>query len=322
MSSDNSNNWIADTVCDFIHSPIWAAPVHTFIEARCAAFDYDDDEDQGEETNATSSATSLEEQMNIHEQYTRLVDALILNLGRDLGLDQDDLNKVCQIPTDSEQSVMVDESFEQLYAARDFPLFQEMMRRKNLILQLQALVSLQLQWGLLRQSDTGDDLVLSLLMQATASPVSAPGATPPQRRSIAQSEQTPVVKQEIPQKKIQVDYDDDDDVVAERRPSPTVSKVTHQRKEKKEPKKPVKEEVHLPGLRQRRGENLDTDWYRNLRQNVSQVYFVLFLYRNLIFIFRKTIKMTTMTRRFRIEIQHRNPLVLVHRKYFVKNYVN
>ncbi len=93
--------------------------------------------------------------MNIHlKKYQRLVDALIVSLGKDLSLDEKELKQVCQLPTTIDDSVVIDESYEQLYAARDFQLFQETMRRKNLILQLQAIVSLQLQWGSLKQSDT------------------------------------------------------------------------------------------------------------------------------------------------------------------------
>jgi hypothetical protein len=96
--TSNNNNWIADTVGDFIHSPIWAAPIQTFIDANCAAFDYDDDEITEEES-AASLAISVEEQMNIHEKYQRLVNALIDCLGNDLSLDKNELNKVCQLPT-------------------------------------------------------------------------------------------------------------------------------------------------------------------------------------------------------------------------------
>lgn len=274
MSSDNTNNWIADTVGDFIHSSIWAAPVHTFIEAKCAAFDYDDEEETSG-TNTASSGASLDEQMNIHSDYTRLVDALIHSLGLDLSIDEDELTKVCQIPTESHDSTMVDESYEQLYAARDFLLFQEMMRRKNLILQLQALVSLQLQWGLLKQNDTGDDLVLSLLMQATAS---SPSTSNQREEPIQQ----PIIKQPITQKEVhhEEEKDDDDDVVAQPErfvpPPPPPPSSTHQKKERKEPKKPPKEQINLPGLRHRGGGDVDTDWYRNLRQNTSQVHFFFF----------------------------------------------
>jgi hypothetical protein len=145
------------------------------------------------------------------------------------------------------------------------------MRRKNLILQLQALVSLQLQWGLLKHSDTGDDLILSLLLQATASPT--------RRDSINRSSEPieqPVEKQPLPVKQDQHhqndDDNDDDDVVVvqQKQPPPPVS--SYRTKERKEPRKPPKEEYHLPGLRRRGGDDLDAEWYRKLQQDNPKVY--------------------------------------------------
>jgi len=266
--ASNNNSWIADTVGDFIHSPIWAAPIHTFIEANCATFDYDDDDDDVTEEYNTVPA-SMEEQLNIYHQYERLVDSLIHSLGKDLGLDQDELTKVCQIPTPVDDSILADESYEQLYAARDFQLFQDMMKRKNLILQLQALVSLQLQWGLLKQSDTGDDLVLSLLLQATSSS-SRRGSI----NQLSEPIKVPVIKQQSQEKenKHYQEHDDDDDdvvVVQQKQPLPSSSRKN---KEKNEPRKPPKEEYNLPDLRRKGGSDLDAEWHRQLRQQDSKVY--------------------------------------------------
>jgi hypothetical protein len=274
--TSNNIGWIVDTVGDFIHSPIWTAPIHTFIEANCASFDYDDDDDDPEKDNAASSSSSasVEEQMNIYQNYRRLVDALITSLRVDLSLDANDLKQVCQLPTTADDSVIIDESFEQLYAAKDFQLFQEMMRRKNLILQLQALVSLQLQWGLLKHSDTGDDLVLSLLLQATST-------SSPSRESVIppfEPIEEPVEKQQLQAKEDKHDQndddddDDDDDVVVVQQPPPP----SHKTKERREPRKPPKEEYQLPGLRRKGGADLDTDWYRKLQQNYSKVYSIHF----------------------------------------------
>lgn len=280
MSSNNNNNsWIADTVGDFIHSPIWSAPINTFIEANCASFDYDDDDEVKEGNNAAQlPTTSLEEQTSIHESYQRLVDALIDGLGKDLSLDEKELKQVCQLPKTIDDSVIIDESFEQLYAAREFQLFQEMMRRKNLILQLQALVSLQLQWGLLKHSDTGDDLILQLLLQATSSS---------SRRESVNTPSEPIIKHQIQKEdnrhhqkaindnnnKTNDDDDDDDDVVVVQRQQPPPSR-SHKPKQREEPKKPLKEEYRLPGLRHKGGADIDTDWYRQLQQNASKVFFL------------------------------------------------
>ncbi|CAF2527500.1 unnamed protein product [Rotaria sp. Silwood2] len=264
MATDN-NSWIAETVGDFIHSPIWGAPIYTFIEANCATFDYDDDDDVTEEDDKTPSS-SMEEQRNIYQQYQRLVDALIEGLGKDLDLDQNELKKVCQLPTSSDATGIIDESFEQLYAARDFQLFQEMMRRKNLILQLQALVTLQLQWGLLKHSETGDDLVLSLLLQATSSPSQHGSGNLP-----TETIERPYLQdnEDKHHQNTVVDDDDDDDedvvVVKQKQPSPSRKK-----REPNEPKKVFKEEYRLPDLRLKGGPELDAKWYRDLQQKTQK----------------------------------------------------
>jgi hypothetical protein len=262
MASESS--WIIDAVGDFIHSRIWKAPIYTFIDANCATFDYDDDDAEEDDT-PSSPSTSLEEQMKIHEHYQNLVDALIDGLGNDLGLDKKQLREVCQIPTGADDTPIIDESFEQLYAARDFQLFQEMMRRKNLILQLQALVSLQLQWGLLKQSDAGDDLILSLLLQATTAS-SRRGSVGP----TSELTEEPVDNRQLQENEGQHgqhdDDDDDDVVVVPQRQPPSSSR----KKRESEPKKPPTREYNLPDLRRKGGE-LDAEWHRDLQRKHQQV---------------------------------------------------
>jgi hypothetical protein len=268
--ASKENDWIADTVGDFIHSQVWAAPINTFIEIHCAAFDYDDDV-RDEDEIAISPVSSVEEQMHIFEQYQHLVDALIESLGQDLSLDEKDLKQACQLPTIDDGAVVVDETYEQLYSARDFQLFQEMMRRKNLILQLQALVSLQLQWGLLKPGDGGDDLVLSLLLQATTQSSRRLSVDPP-----AEPIKQQAPKEQFHQKKYVDDDDDDDDdvvVVPQKQPSPPPKKRT----EKIVPPKPLKEEYRLPGLRHKGGEGLNADWYRELRPKNVKGFIFLFI---------------------------------------------
>jgi hypothetical protein len=262
--ASKENDWIADTVGDFIHSQVWAAPINTFIEIHCAAFDYDDDV-RDEDEIAISPVSSVEEQMHIFEQYQHLVDALIESLGQDLSLDEKDLKQACQLPTIDDGAVVVDETYEQLYSARDFQLFQEMMRRKNLILQLQALVSLQLQWGLLKQSETGDDLILSLLLQATSSS-SRRGSVGPSSELIEEPVENKQLHEKDDRNRQYDDDDDDDVVVVPRKKSPP---SLHKKREI-EPKKPPKKEYQLPNLRGRGGE-ADAEWHRDLQRQKQQV---------------------------------------------------
>lgn len=275
MASDS--DWIAETVGDFIHSRIWLAPIYTFIEHNCLSFDYEDENDDDNDQPRKSHQETLkdehskalrEEQLKIYEKYQQLVDSLIGGLGHDLNLDKELLNKACALPSGGNSTAPIDESYEQLYAARNFSIFQEMMRRRNLILQLQALVTLQLQWGLLKPSETGEDLVLSLLLQATspsAKSANEHDETPTKADTTSTRNQTGNHQRETQKKSIEpVDYDDDDDVqVVEARPQ-------IKPKTKVEPKKPPAQEVRkLADLRRR--PDIDAEWHRKLRNDFDEV---------------------------------------------------
>jgi hypothetical protein len=156
--ASNQGNWLDDIINDFIHSSIWLSPIQTFIDTNCACFDYDDDIEH-------LSSSLLNEQKIIYKKYEKLVNSLITSLSEDLKIDLNQLKNIYQ----NNHLVTIDESYEQLYSSYDFHLFIEMMKKKNLILQLQALVNLQLEYGLLKQTDTNDDQILQLLLQATSS---------------------------------------------------------------------------------------------------------------------------------------------------------
>ena len=264
----NDNGWIVETVADFIHSPIWRAPIQTFIEEHCAAFDYDDEEEND------GDGSSGEEQKQIFIRYEKLVDSL-LKCRRCATIWSWTKNywrkpvNFLRMPRTADLST---NPSRQLYSAKDFTSFQDMMRRKNLILQLQALVSLQLQWGLLKHSQTGDDLILTLLLEATKSP-SPRGSVD---RTGESTELSVPSKREIPAVKPKDDDDDDDVVVVEKKstkvPSarPRTPPSTQKKREKPvQPEKPAKESYRLPDLRRR--EDLNADWYRKLRANDDSV---------------------------------------------------
>lgn len=150
--------WIEDIINDFIHSSIWLSPIQTFVDANCACFGYDDEK--------PLSSSLLNEQKSIYKQYQHIADSLINSLCIDLKLDINQVRDFCQR---SAGSSVIDESYEQLYSTNDFYLFTEMLKRKNLILQLQALVNIQIECGTMTATDANDDQVLQLLLKATAS---------------------------------------------------------------------------------------------------------------------------------------------------------
>lgn len=147
--ASSEETWIVDIINDFIHSSLWLSPIQTFLDANCASFDYDDDDIQ--------SSSVLHEQKLIFNQYRNLVDSLMTSLSEDLKVDLNALNRIWQ----TKNSIATDDSYEQLYSGNDLHLFTEMMKRKNLILQLQALINLQ--------TEISDDRVLQLVSRASAS---------------------------------------------------------------------------------------------------------------------------------------------------------
>lgn len=151
--ASNEETWIVDILHDFIHSSIWLSPIQTFIDAHCASFDDDDDE------------TQLHEQKLIFKKYQKLVQSLLTSLSEDLKVDLNALNRVWQ----KKKPIATDDSYEQFYSGNDLHFFIEMMKRKNLILQLQALVNLQMDRGLLKETAINDDRILQLVSRVSAS---------------------------------------------------------------------------------------------------------------------------------------------------------
>lgn len=84
------------------------------------------------------------------------------------------LKDYCHQPSNS---IVTDESYEQLYSSNEFDLFKEMMRRKNLILQLQAMVHLQMECGVMKPTGSEDDRILQLLVSATKPNVKTKSST-------------------------------------------------------------------------------------------------------------------------------------------------
>ena len=267
----NNDDWLIDIVGSFIHSSIWIAPIYSFIEGNCASFDYDIENAENETTvSSSSSAATVDEQMTIYQEYQRLVDSLIEGLSKDFDLDQNKLKKVCQPPTTDNDSVMIDEAFEQLYAARNFSLFQEMMKRKNLILQLQALVTLQLQWGLLKHGEAGDDLILALLLQATT--ISSSSRHQSGHSLSERIETLPEDENEYQPHQKEEDNDDDDVVIVQEEQLPSSSSSLRNSKKPRERKKAATRQYHLPDVRLKSGPELDAQWYRDLQQTRQQVF--------------------------------------------------
>ncbi|XP_065183866.1 cilia- and flagella-associated protein 36-like isoform X1 [Sycon ciliatum] len=123
------SQWLLESVEAFLRSPLWSAPIMTFIENNCLEFE-DCEENKLEYT-------------LIHKEYTKLVDLLIENFLRDLGVSVEEFGEACK------RMVAIDQGaqrlIEQIVSATEFVLFKSMMVATNDRLKREA-IQLTLQW--------------------------------------------------------------------------------------------------------------------------------------------------------------------------------
>ncbi|XP_032830262.1 uncharacterized protein LOC116953996 isoform X4 [Petromyzon marinus] len=136
------SDWVVDSVVGFLHSPLWADPVMGFIEHRCTVFD------PGEENKLSYT--------DIHREYKELVEGLLESYLQDMGISEQQLLDACS--AQSVQSEHLHQVFEAVLAADDFELFKGLMVRKNIELELQALLHLQEQKGVIPECMSVDGL--------------------------------------------------------------------------------------------------------------------------------------------------------------------
>ncbi|CAN0246783.1 unnamed protein product [Lampetra fluviatilis] len=136
------SDWVVDSVVGFLQSPLWADPVMGFIEHRCTVFD------PGEENKLSYT--------DIHREYKELVEGLLESYLQDMGISEQQLLDACS--AQSVQSEHLHQVFEPVLAADDFELFKGLMVRKNIELELQALMHLQEQKGVIPECMSVDGL--------------------------------------------------------------------------------------------------------------------------------------------------------------------
>eukprot|EP00058_Branchiostoma_floridae_P027944 XP_002613435.1 hypothetical protein BRAFLDRAFT_84560 [Branchiostoma floridae] len=130
-----SENWVLDSVVQFLRSPTWTVPVMNFIEENCLVFD-NNEENKLEYTEA-------------HNQYKGMVEALLGSFMEDLGITEDQFTEGCKKELVSAQAGTYPLGlFQQLWAADNFFSFKAMMVQTRVELELQALHLLKHQNGM------------------------------------------------------------------------------------------------------------------------------------------------------------------------------
>lgn len=139
---DEDMAWVFDSLVDFLRGPIWNIPMLNFIEQKSMIF-----EPGGENSG---------EYKKVHEEYKNLVDFMLGTYMEDIGITPQQFERACNKSSSRIKSQFHQMLFEQLWAADDYDMFERMMIRTNIELQLQALELLQQRYGLLPASLTAE----------------------------------------------------------------------------------------------------------------------------------------------------------------------
>ncbi|XP_008065399.1 cilia- and flagella-associated protein 36 [Carlito syrichta] len=139
--------WVVESIAGFLRGPDWSIPILDFVEQKCEVFD---DEEE--------SKLSYTE---IHQEYKELVEKLLENYLKEIGINEDQFQEACTSPlakTHTSQAIL-----QPVLAAEDFTIFKAMMVQKNIEMQLQAIRIIQERNGVLPDCLTdGSDMVSDL----------------------------------------------------------------------------------------------------------------------------------------------------------------
>uniref|UniRef100_A0A8C7YFA4 Cilia- and flagella-associated protein 36 n=1 Tax=Oryzias sinensis TaxID=183150 RepID=A0A8C7YFA4_9TELE len=149
MAEDESE-WIVESIVGYLGSPEWVIPVTDFMEHKCTVFD-DEDENKLSYT-------------EIHQQYKTLVERLLENYMREVGISERQFLDACSSPFAKSKTLQT--VFQPVLATDDFQMFRSLMVQKNLELQLQALRVIKERNGALPECLTdGVDVMTELQQQ-------------------------------------------------------------------------------------------------------------------------------------------------------------
>uniref|UniRef100_A0A2K6F0X6 Cilia- and flagella-associated protein 36 n=1 Tax=Propithecus coquereli TaxID=379532 RepID=A0A2K6F0X6_PROCO len=164
--------WVVESIAGFLRGPDWSIPILDFVEQKCEVdckgwhmitpagpepvisvacipLVFDDEEE--------SKLTYTE----IHQEYKELVEKLLENYLKEIGINEDQFQEACTSPlakTHTSQAIL-----QPVLAAEDFTIFKAMMVQKNIEMQLQAIRIIQERNGVLPDCLTdGSDVVSDL----------------------------------------------------------------------------------------------------------------------------------------------------------------
>lgn len=125
------NEWMVECVTQFLRSPLWTVPMHNFIDDNCIFFG-------GSDSSAVETEGLSCDLFVLHKNFCLLIDGLITNFITELGVSPEDLLKTMQNSTHPDAAKF----FEYLLALDDFASFKQIMIKRNLELEQQAMAAL------------------------------------------------------------------------------------------------------------------------------------------------------------------------------------
>lgn len=116
------NEWIFDSVINFVKSPLWKVPITSFINENCVIFD-DEEENKLEYT-------------DIHKKFKKIVEEMLTNMLNDIGIDEETFAKACIKASDNPVHKML---LSEIMAVDNFVAFKKLMLKRNRELSQEAL---------------------------------------------------------------------------------------------------------------------------------------------------------------------------------------
>lgn len=173
---EEDDEWLFDSIVGYLSSPIWKVPVEHFFEQNCSIFS--PEETEAAKGSAASKDSSDSDEGNIipaeyleaHIKYKNLVDALINSFLQDIGVSYKQFLRACKKSTRFTQQPVYLELFEQIWCTENINIFKSQMIKKNVELELQALLLLQFQLGMaqkdMRAFNDGDEIMAIVIQKS------------------------------------------------------------------------------------------------------------------------------------------------------------
>ena len=118
---DEEQDWILDSITEYLKSPMWKNPILEFIDDNCVCFDTEDE--------------NKLEYTAIHTQFKELLECQLLDFFTTLGIDHDIFIAACSVAQSKVHKAIVG----QILAVDNFLVFKKMMVARNEQLNQQAL---------------------------------------------------------------------------------------------------------------------------------------------------------------------------------------